>query len=300
MHCGGTHERSDRAIRRICFVRLQPPKLQTRLNFMLIPIGDDDRRLSGPAFVTVGLVVANLLSFFLWQGAGANEVAMYGWTVIPAEITSGVDLLQTQYVDAAGRNVPIPQAPGPSPVYLTVLSAMFMHGGYAHLFGNLLYLWIFGDNVEHRLGGSKFFGFYLFCGIIATLIQVALVPDGVIPNLGASGAIAGVLGAYIVFFPKNRVHALFVYAIVSVPAIVAIGLWIVLQFFNGWGAIIATESLGGIAYGAHIGGFLTGAGVAGLVRAFDSGDPSQRKASSPAPSSTATPQAFGSGGELYR
>lgn len=266
---------------------------------MLIPIGDDDRRLSGPAFITVGLVVANLLSFFLWQGAGANEVAMYGWTVIPAEITSGVDLVQTQYVDAAGRNVAVPQAPGPTPVYLTVLSAMFMHGGYAHLFGNLLYLWIFGDNVEHRLGGSKFIGFYLFCGIVATLIQVALVPDGVIPNLGASGAIAGVLGAYLVFFPKNRVHALFIYAIVSVPATVAIGLWIALQFFNGWGAIMATESLGGIAYGAHIGGFLTGAGVAGIVRAFGSGDPSRRTASSATRTGAATSNAVRRGGELW-
>ncbi|PEN14934.1 rhomboid family intramembrane serine protease [Longibacter salinarum] len=233
---------------------------------MLIPIGDDDRRLAGPAFVTVGLVMANLLAFFLWQGAGANQIAMYGWSVIPVEITQGIDLVQTQYVDAGGRSVPVPQAPGPTPVYLTILTAMFMHGGYAHLFGNLLYLWIFGDNVEHRLGGWRFFGFYVFCGIAATLIQVATAPDGVIPNLGASGAIAGVLGAYMVFFPKNRVHALFIYAIVSVPSIVAIGLWVAFQFFNGYGAIMETQQLGGVAYGAHIGGFLTGALLAGVVR----------------------------------
>lgn len=233
---------------------------------MLIPIGDDDRRLSGPAFVTVGLVLANLLCFFLWQGAGANQVATYGWSVIPAEITTGTDLVQTQYVNANGRSVPIPQAPGPTPVYLTILTAMFMHGGYAHLFGNLLYLWIFGDNVEHRLGGLRFFGFYILCGIAATLVQVALGPDTVIPNLGASGAIAGVLGAYIVFFPKNKVHALLVYAIVSVPAILAIGLWAGFQFLNGYGAIMETHQLGGVAYGAHIGGFVVGAVVAGAVR----------------------------------
>lgn len=261
---------------------------------MIIPIGDDDRRLTGPAFITVGLVVANLLSFFLWQGAGANEVAMYGWTVIPAEITSGIDLVQTQYVEANGETVPVPQAPGPTPVYLTVLSAMFMHGGYAHLFGNLLYLWIFGDNVEHRLGSSRFFGFYLLCGVAATLIQVALIPDNVIPNLGASGAIAGVLGAYIVFFPKNRVHALVIYVIVSVPAIVAIGMWVGLQFLSGYGAIMATQHLGGVAYGAHIGGFVTGAGVAGLVRFF--GSEKAPPQTYPAPSATgdASTGSFGS------
>jgi len=233
---------------------------------MLIPIGDDDRRLAGPAFVTVGLVMANLLAFFLWQGAGANQVAMYGWTVIPAEITQGIDLVQTQYVNANGQSVPVPQAPGPTPVYLTILTAMFMHGGYAHLFGNLLYLWIFGDNVEHRLGGLRFLGFYLFCGVAATLIQIAIIPDGVIPNLGASGAIAGVLGAYMVFYPKNRVHALFVYVIISVPSIIAIGLWIAFQFFSGYGALMETQQLGGVAYGAHIGGFVTGALLAGVIR----------------------------------
>ena len=265
---------------------------------MIIPIGDDDRRLTGPAFITVGLVVANLLSFFLWQGAGANEVAMYGWTVIPAEITSGIDLVQTQYVEANGQTVPVPQAPGPTPVYLTVLSAMFMHGGYSHLFGNLLYLWIFGDNVEHRLGASRFFGFYLFCGIAATLIQVALTPDTVIPNLGASGAIAGVLGAYMVFFPKNRVHTLIVFTIVAVPAIVAIGMWIGLQFLSGYGAIMATQNLGGVAYGAHIGGFVTGASVAGLARLFDSEDASPQVESAAPTTGDASTGSFGSQGQL--
>jgi membrane associated rhomboid family serine protease len=171
---------------------------------------------------------------------------------------------------------------------------MFMHGGYAHLFGNLLYLWIFGDNVEHRLGSSRFFGFYLLCGIAATLIQVALIPDTVIPNLGASGAIAGVLGAYMVFFPKNRVHALFVFAIVSVPAIVAIGMWIGLQFLSGYGAIMATQKLGGVAYGAHIGGFVTGAGVAGLVRLFGSENAPPHMQSAPSATGEAPASSLGS------
>jgi membrane associated rhomboid family serine protease len=152
---------------------------------------------------------------------------------------------------------------------------MFMHGGYAHLFGNLLYLWIFGDNVEEHIGSLAFLGFYLLCGVAATLAQVALNPDGIIPNLGASGAISGVLGAYIVFFPRNRVHALFFYVVISVPAFIAIGIWILFQFFNGFGSVVAAEtSLGGVAYGAHIGGFLTGALAAGIWRLVQPSDAS--------------------------
>lgn len=238
---------------------------------MLIPIGDDDRRLTGPAFVTIGLIVANLLMFFVWQGAGANDWATYGYSVIPKEVTEGVDLVRTHFVQTDRGQVPIPQAPGPSPIYLTVLTAMFMHGGYAHLFGNLLYLWIFGDNVEQRLGSVGFLTFYVTCGVAATIAQVALAPDGVVPNLGASGAISGVLGAYIVFFPRNRVHALFLYVIVSIPAAAAIGVWIAFQFFNGLGSIVAEQALGGVAYGAHVGGFIMGLVLAGMVRVYGSG-----------------------------
>lgn len=234
---------------------------------MLIPIGDDDRSLNGPAFVTLGILGLNAIVFFLLQDAGTNAAFTYGWSVIPQELTQQVDLVQAQTVETRGREVTIPQEPGPSPIYLTVLTAMFMHGGYAHLFGNLLYLWIFGDNVEQRMGVLGFAGFYLACGAAATAAQVLLNPSGVIPNLGASGAISGVLGAYIIFFPRNRVHALFFYYIVSVPAFVAIGIWIVFQFFNGVGAAVASEAtLGGVAYGAHIGGFVAGVAIAGAVR----------------------------------
>lgn len=242
---------------------------------MLFPIGDDDRRLTGTAIVTLALVMANAVVFFVFQQAGANVDFIYGWSVIPAEITSGVDLTASQTVEAQGRRVEIPGAPGPEPIYLTVITAMFMHGGYAHLFGNLLYLWIFGDNVEDRMGSLAFCGFYVLCGITATLAQVALNPDGVLPNLGASGAISGVLGAYIVFFPRNRVHALFFYFMISVPAFIAIGIWILFQFFNGMGAVMATETtLGGVAYGAHVGGFLTGVFAAGGWRMLNKEDPS--------------------------
>ena len=243
---------------------------------MLFPIGDEDRQHARTAYITIGLIVLNLIVFFLLQGAGTNEAFTYGWSVIPQELTANTDLLQTQQVAVGNQQVAVPQAPGPAPIYLTILSAMFMHGGYAHLFGNVLYLWIFGDNVEDRLGPVPFLGFYLLCGVVAAVAQIALDPQGVVPNLGASGAISGVLGAYLVFFPRNRVHALFFYVIVSVPAFLAIGLWIVFQFFNGIGSIMASgAALGGVAYGAHIGGFLAGVSVAGLLRLISGDTPSR-------------------------
>jgi membrane associated rhomboid family serine protease len=246
--------------------RSRPPH---RGSTMLLPIGDDDRKLSGPAFVTIGLILANLAVFFLLQQMGANEEFTYGWSLIPREITTGEDLTSPQSLTIQGREVEIPQAPGPTPIYLTILSSIFMHGGFAHLFGNLLYLWIFGDNVEHRFGAIPFLLFYLVSGIAGSAAQIALDPDSVIPNLGASGAISGVLGAYMILFPKNRVHAIFFFRIISIPAIVAIGLWIVFQFISGYGAImVSEESAGGIAYGAHIGGFFAGMILAAIMRVF--------------------------------
>ena len=236
---------------------------------MLFPFSDDDRHLPGPAYVTLALIAANLAVFFFLQKMGAGEAFTYGFSVIPAELTGGLDLTTPQQVTVGGETVTIPQAPGPSPIYLTVLSAMFMHGGWLHLFGNLLYLWIFGDNVEHRFGSVVFLIFYLGSGLAATVAQVALDPASVVPNLGASGAISGVLGAYLVLFPRNRVHALFFYFVVTVPAFVAIGLWIVFQFINGFGAVmVSQETVGGVAYGAHIGGFVAGAALALVLRLF--------------------------------
>lgn len=233
---------------------------------MLFPISDDDRHLTRPAFITIGLIVANVVVFFLLQGAGSNEVFTYGWSVIPFEITRGVDLIAPQAIIVGGQEVLIPQEPGPAPIYFSVLSAMFMHGGFMHLLGNLLYLWIFGDNVEHRFGAFAFLLFYLASGAVATAAQIVLDPTSVIPNLGASGAISGVLGAYLVLFPRNRVRALLFYFVVSVPAIVAIGLWIVFQFVNGFGSIMVSEQTGGVAYGAHIGGFVAGLLLALVMR----------------------------------
>jgi len=231
---------------------------------MLLPIGDDDRALSGPALVTWGLLLVNLYVFFFLQQGPAGEAFTYGWSVIPREITEGVDLVAGARVMVEGQSVTVPNAPGPSPIYWTILSAMFMHGGLMHLLGNILYLWIFGDNVEHRFGSVVFLFFYLASGVVATFAQIALDPGGLVPNLGASGAISGVLGAYLVLFPSNKVRALFFIFIVTVPAVVAIGLWIFFQFINGYGAFVVSEEVvEGVAYGAHIGGF-----VAGVVLAF--------------------------------
>jgi membrane associated rhomboid family serine protease len=146
---------------------------------------------------------------------------------------------------------------------ITILTSMFMHGGWVHLGGNMLYLWIFGDNVEDRYGHAKFTIFYLLCGIAATLAQLAFSIGSNIPNLGASGAIAGVLGAYILMFPKGRVNVLMGRGVIPMPALIVIGFWIVLQLFSGIGSIAETTETGGVAYMAHIGGF-----VAGIVLTF--------------------------------
>ena len=226
---------------------------------MIFPISDDDRHLLHPAWVSIALLVANVALFF-WQLA--TPAFTYGWSVIPAEIVGGQDLVGT----VSG----IPQMPGPTPIFLTIFTAMFMHGGWAHLGGNMLYLWIFGDNVEHRFGAVKFLIFYLVSGIVATFAQIATDPQSVIPNLGASGAISGVLGAYLVLFPRNKVNAVFFFRIISLPAIFVIGMWALMQFVNGAGAIAVTDETGGggVAYAAHIGGFVAGVamGVAARLR----------------------------------
>ncbi len=244
---------------------------------MLFPIGDDDRHLSGAAFVTWGLLLANVGVFVLQL---MDPELIYGYSLIPAEITTGQDLVNSAPVDLNVQSLDaLPQRPGPTPIYLTLVSSMFMHGGFGHLFGNLLYLWIFGDNVEHRFGHGAFLAFYLVSGLAASAAQIALDPASVIPNLGASGAISGVLGAYLVLFPRNRVHAIFFFRIVAIPAVLAIGVWIAFQFVNGIGSIAAAQQTGGVAYGAHIGGFFAGALLALILRNVISertGDPVAR------------------------
>lgn len=233
----------------------------------MFPIGDENERGHGPAVVSLAFIALNVAVFLLLQGAGgaSGEDFTYGYSAVPYEITNGVDLVGPEEITVGGQALEIPQEPGPSPIFLTLLTSMFMHGGWLHIAGNMLFLWIFGDNVEHRIGHVLFIGFYLVAGIVASFAQILVDPGSVIPTLGASGAISGVLGAYLVMFPTNRVTVLFLRFPMRVPALVAIGLWAVFQFVNGIGAFAVTEeTAGGVAYMAHIGGFAAGV-LAGLV-----------------------------------
>jgi membrane associated rhomboid family serine protease len=227
----------------------------------MLPIGDENVRGGGLAIITLALIGINVLVFLLLQLP--SEAFTYGWSVVPREITQGMDIVGNVRVGPVGEQVTIPLGAGPDPIQLTLLSSMFMHGGWLHLAGNMLFLWIFGDNVEHAMGAVMFLVFYLVAGVIGSLAQVMVEPDSLIPSLGASGAISGVLGAYLVLFPHNRVLVVLFQFLVWVPAIVAIGLWAALQFISGIGQIAVTEQTGGVAYLAHIGGFL-----AGLVGGF--------------------------------
>jgi len=225
---------------------------------MLFPIKDDDRGISGPCWFTHLFLWANV-AIFLFQLT--SEEFTYGYSTVPYEITTGIDLEEPILFpngDGKGGTVEMPHAPGPSPIHLTLISSMFMHGGFMHLIGNMLFLWIFGDNVEHRFGSKLFLIFYLVTGIVASFAQIAMDPSSKIPSLGASGAVSGVMGAYLVLFPRNRVNAIFIIFIISLPAFVVIGLWAVMQFFGGLGAIAKTVQTGGVAYAAHIGGFVAG------------------------------------------
>ncbi|MEZ5899644.1 MAG: rhomboid family intramembrane serine protease [Hyphomicrobiaceae bacterium] len=203
----------------------------------MFPVGDDDSTIRSTTYVTYTLVVINVLVFLL-ELAGGNAF-IQEWSFIPARFT---------------RN--------PSSDAITILTAMFMHGGWMHLFGNMLYLWIFGNNVEDRIGSIRFLIFYLVSGLAATFAQYYFLPHSNVPNVGASGAIAGVLGAYLVMFPKARVNVAIGYNVVPMPAILVLGFWIVLQLFSGVGSIATTDEtmrdVGGVAYMAHIGGFFTG------------------------------------------
>jgi membrane associated rhomboid family serine protease len=231
----------------------------------MLPIRDEDPsgRTLGLGYVTLTLIAINVIVFVFLQLP--NEAFTYGWATVPAEITSGHDIVRQ--VTVSGGSFML--EPSPNPVYLTLLSSMFMHGGWLHLLGNMLFLYIFGDNVERTLGRVPFLGFYLAAGLIASFAQIAADPNSLIPSLGASGAIAGVLGAYIVLFPSNRVLVYFGYSAVWVPALLVLGMWFVLQLISGIGEIaVSAQAEGGVAYLAHIGGFVTGLIVGFLARAM--------------------------------
>jgi len=225
--------------------------------FTMLPIGDDDSDRRFAPLINYALIAINILVFVFLQGMGGNEKFTYAFSTVPAEILTGKDI-------AAG-----PLEPTPVPVYFTLITSMFMHGGWAHLLGNMLFLWVFGDNIENRIGHMRYLIFYLVCGIIASLCHVFISgSDSSIPSLGASGAISGVLGGYLLLFPSRRVRVIMGRGITTVPAFVALGLWIVFQVINGMGMLGGDQTGGGIAYAAHIGGFI--AGLA-LIKLFDIG-----------------------------
>jgi membrane associated rhomboid family serine protease len=229
---------------------------------VVLPIGDENIQGRGPAFVTLALIVINVLVFVFLQLP--SDAFTYSWSVVPAEITSGQDIIGRVNIDGGTLVL----GDSPDPVYLTLISAMFMHGGWLHLGGNMLFLYIFGDNVEHTLGHIPFLVFYLVAGVIASFAQILVAPDSLIPSLGASGAIAGVLGAYIVLFPSNRVLVYFFYSAAWVPAIVVLGLWFLIQLVSSLGGIFVSQtSAGGVAYMAHVGGFVSGVVVGFAARA---------------------------------
>jgi rhomboid family protein len=231
----------------------------------MLPIGDDNSDRTLTPVVNYLLILVNVLVFVLFQGLGSNERFTYAFSTVPKEIVTGRDVAEAVIIkdpvsgDVAGT---VQLEPTPIPVYLTLITSMFMHGGIAHIFGNMLYLWIFGDNVENTLGHLRYLIFYLVCGVIAGLSHVfatvAFGGNSYLPSLGASGAISGVLAGYLVLFPGRRVRVIVFRTIQEVTAIWAIGIWFVFQLISGIGVFGGGSQAGGVAYAAHIGGFIAG------------------------------------------
>jgi membrane associated rhomboid family serine protease len=207
----------------------------------MFPIGDDDTSRRTVPLVTYALIALNILFFIVELSGG--DAFIEKWAFVPSRFLAN----------------PLPES-------LTLFTSMFMHAGWVHLGGNMLYLWIFGDNVEDRFGHIKYTIFYLLCGLAATFAELAFSLGSTVPSLGASGAIAGVLGAYILLFPQGKVRVLQAQQVIQVPALIVIGIWIVLQLFSGIGSIASTAQTGGVAYMAHIGGFLAGIVLTFLFR----------------------------------
>lgn len=207
----------------------------------MFPLGDDNSQRRTLPVVTYGLIGVNVLVFLLELSGG--DAFINAWAFVPARF-----------------------AANPGGQAITIFTAMFMHGGWMHLLGNMLFLWIFGDNVEEVLGALRYVLVYLSCGLIGSLAQIVAAPDSVIPTLGASGAIAGVMGAYIVWFPHNRVRVLVFQFLTEMPAVVVIGIWIAMQIWAGFGSFARIGGSGGVAYLAHVGGAATGIAAAFLFK----------------------------------
>lgn len=232
---------------------------------MVLPLGDDNSDRTMIPWVTIGLIVANVLVFVVLQGFGANDAFTFAFSTVPKEIITGKDLVTEHAEQVPADDRSVNESPGHRalppyvPVYVTLLTSMFMHGGLAHLAGNMWFLWIFGDNIEQAMGRWRYLVFYLLCGLAASLAHILLNlsgPGAEIPCLGASGAISGVLGAYLVLHPHRRVTVLMFRFITQVPGWVAVGLWFAFQVISSIGMLGGENT--GVAYGAHVGGFVAG------------------------------------------
>ncbi len=231
----------------------------------MIPISDDDSDRTKIPYVNYILIIINIIVFIIYQRLGTNLDFTYSYSTVPAEIITGHDIVTSATMvhdPVTGQDVTIPGLGVTSiPVWLTLFTSMFMHGGILHLAGNMLYLYIFGDNLEDILGHLRYFFFYLLCGVIASLTHVftdyIFGENHLIPSLGASGAISGVMGGYLLLFPYKRVLILFIVFLIRVPAFIVLGSWILLQVANGTGYLGGSEA-SGIAYAAHVGGFIAG------------------------------------------
>ena len=245
---------------------------------MVLPLWDDNTDRQTTPIVNYAIIALNIFVFVVLQGLGSNDQFTYSFSTVPAEILQGHDIVTpARVVQYMGQRLIIPGlGPTPGSVYFTLFTSMFMHGGFMHLGGNMLFLWIFGDNIEDRLGHVKYLIFYLLCGVIASLAHV--FTTGVfatsenallVPSLGASGAISGVLGGYILLHPKRRVTVILFRFLTDVPAYVAIGIWFAFQLISGLGILGGGNQEGGVAYAAHVGGFLAGLV---LIKFFDRGN----------------------------
>jgi len=231
----------------------------------MIPIRDRNPSGTFP-YVTIGIIIVNILIFLyeLSLGSGLGEFIMK-FGVVPLKVS-----YYSQVPDLTFINT-----------FFPFISSMFLHGGFVHLIGNMWFLWIFGDNIEDKLGHFKFIAFYFLCGIIASSVHVFFNSQSNVPCVGGSGAIAGVLGAYMVTFPRARVVTivpLFVFIqVMELPAIVVLGFWFVIQFFNGAASITASASGAGVAWWAHIGGFAAGVIILYIIRIFSVRKPGRRR-----------------------
>jgi membrane associated rhomboid family serine protease len=211
--------------------------------------------------VTVTLIALNVIAYFFWQKGGLS----FGDPSSEHYVCNIANYAQIPYeITHPGKQVALQGCPAPTaPTWLTVFTSMFMHGGLLHLGGNMLFLWIFGNNVEDSMGPVKFVSFYLLAGLAATALQIFIGPNSTVPNIGASGAIAGVLGGYILLFPKARVVTIifivFFFTILELPAMLILGFWFVQQALFGYFDLASGSGQGGgVAYFAHIGGFVFG------------------------------------------